>query len=139
MDNKAAVQTANTDFYKAIEAGAIERMDALWSHTDEVQCVHPGWDLLIGWARVRESWERIFESEQHMHIQPSEVRVSAWDNFAWVTCIENITVFQDNSFDTIQAAATNLFVRNGEKWLLVHHHASPIPMIVPDSASDTIQ
>jgi len=104
-----------------------------------VRCIHPGWDLLIGWARVRESWEQIFDSDQRMRIQPSEVRVSSADSFAWVTCVENITVFQEDSFDTVQAVATNMFVCHDERWLLVHHHASPIPMIVPDSASDTIQ
>jgi ketosteroid isomerase-like protein len=139
MDNKEAIQAANREFYRAIEAGAIERMDAVWAHTDEVRCIHPGWDLLIGWARVRESWEEIFDSDQRMRIQPSEVRISSADNFAWVTCVENITVFQEDSFDTVQAAATNLFIRHDDHWLLVHHHASPIPMIVPDSASETIQ
>ncbi len=139
METKEAVQAANIEFYKAIEAAMIERMEALWSHSEEVRCVHPGWDLLIGWGRVRESWERIFESDQRMRIHPSAVRVSTVEGFAWVTCIENITVFQDHSFDTVQAAATNLFIRHNDRWLLVHHHASPIPMIVPDTASDIIQ
>jgi hypothetical protein len=114
-------------------------MDKVWSHEDSVRCVHPGWDLIVGWARVRESWERIFASEQKMRISATEIFVFAADEMAWVSCIENITVFQETSFDTVQAAATNLFVWRDDQWLMIHHHASPIPLILPDSMSEIIQ
>lgn len=139
MEKNDAIKTANAEFYRAIEAAAIERMDKVWLHEESVRCVHPGWDLIAGWTRVRESWERIFASEQKMRISPTEIFVFAADEMAWVNCIENITVFQESSFDTVQAAATNLFIWRQDKWLMIHHHASPIPMILPDSTSDTIQ
>jgi hypothetical protein len=58
---------------------------------------------------------------------------------AWVICTENITIFNDSSFDSAQAVATNLFIRREGRWLMVHHHASPIPVIIPDDSSDIIQ
>jgi hypothetical protein len=58
---------------------------------------------------------------------------------AWVTCNENITVFAEDSFDSVQAVATNLYMRAGDSWRMVHHHASPVPAIVPDQSSDIIQ
>jgi ketosteroid isomerase-like protein len=74
-----------------------------------------------------------------MRAYPTDIVVQVEGNLAWVTCTENITVFDNASFDTAQAAATNLFLRRDGRWLMIHHHASPIPMIVPDTSSDTIQ
>lgn len=138
-DIRTQVETVNAAFYRALESGVLEDMDAIWAHEDWVRCVHPGWEMITGWARVRESWETIFEGEQHLRASASEVSVRVLGDLAWVSCLENITVFSESSFDSAQAAATNLFVRRGEGWLMVLHHASPIPMIIPDAASDVIQ
>jgi ketosteroid isomerase-like protein len=136
---KMLVEQANTDFYRALESGLLDRMDDVWVHEDWVRCVHPGWDLLIGWQRVRESWEMIFASGQKMRATPSDVWVYSEGGFAWVTCTENITVFNESSFDSAFASATNLFIRREGRWLMAHHHASPIPIVVSDNSPDTIQ
>lgn len=138
-DIRMQVEAANAAFYRALESGVLERMEAVWAHDEWVRCVHPGWEMIVGWARVRESWETIFEGGQHMRASPSEVSVRVLGDLAWVSCLENITVFNESSFDSAQAAATNLFVRHDAGWLMVLHHASPIPMIIPDAASDVIQ
>ena len=138
-DDKMLVEQANAAFYRALESGVLERMEEVWAHDDWVRCVHPGWEMIVGWPRVRESWEMIFESGQKLRATPSDVWVQAFGDFAWVTCTENITVFNESSFDSALAAATNLFVLRDGNWLMVHHHASPIPIVVPDNASETIQ
>lgn len=134
-----SVEQANAEFYRALESLDIERMDKVWTHEDRVRCVHPGWDMIYGWQRVRESWVRIFEGGQRMRITPSSVSAYTEGDFAWVTCTENVTVFDETSFDTAQAVATNLFVRREGGWLMIHHHASPIPVILPDSLSGIVQ
>jgi SnoaL-like protein len=138
-ESKISVEQANAAFYRALESGVIERMDEVWAHESWVRCVHPGWDMIIGWQRVRESWDMIFDGGQKMRASPSDVWVSITGDLAWVTCTENITVFNEASFDSAQAAATNLFINQNDRWLMIHHHASPIPVIVPDSSSDIIQ
>lgn len=136
---RQSVEEANKAFYRALDMGNIERMEEVWSHEEAVRCVHPGWDLIVGWPRVRESWARIFEGGQRMKVSPSDAWVQASGDFAWVTCTENITVFNEESFDTAQTVATNLFIRRGGRWLMVHHHSSPVPQIVPESDLETIQ
>jgi len=133
------VEAANTAFYRALESGSVEMMDQIWEHGDRVRCVHPGWEMIAGWTKVRESWTRIFESGQKMRVSPTDISIRGVGDLAFVTCTENIAVFDETSFDSAQAAATNLFVRNDGLWLMIHHHASPIPMLVPDTSSDTIQ
>jgi ketosteroid isomerase-like protein len=138
-ESRAAVEEANAEFYRALESGAIERMDDVWAHEEWVKCVHPGWDMIAGWPGVRESWVRIFESGQRLRASPADVTVFAAGDLAWVTCTENIVVFEGTSFDSAQAVATNLFVLRDGHWLMVHHHASPLPLVLPDTSSDIIQ
>src|SRR5262249_54611161 len=138
-ETRTNIREANSLFYRALESNNIERMDTIWAHEDWVKCVHPGWDAITGWNRVRESWARIFESGQKMRASATDVSIHTVGDFAWVTCTENITVFNDASFDSAQAAATNLFIYRDGRWLMVHHHASPVPFIVPDNSSDVIQ
>lgn len=138
-EERMEIERANLDFYRALESCLIERMEEVWAHDDSARCVHPGWDMVGGWPRVRESWEMIFSGGQKMHAAPTEVAIHVAGDIAWVTCTENITVFSDASFDSAQAVATNLFVRRNGRWLMILHHASPIPMIVADTSSDIIQ
>jgi hypothetical protein len=139
MKGTAEIEKANTAFYRALESGAIEQMDEVWAHENWVRCVHPGWNVVAGWHRVRESWEMIFDGGQRMRVSATDVSVQTAGEFAWVTCTENITVFGETAFDSAQAVATNLFIRREGRWLMILHHASPIPMIVADNSSDVIQ
>jgi ketosteroid isomerase-like protein len=139
LEDEKEIQAANAEFYAALEQASVDRMSGIWLHEDWVRCVHPGWDLIVGWRRVKESWERIFESEQALKVSPSEVWVHLSGELAWVTCTEHITVFNESSFDSVQAIATNMFVNRNGRWLIAHHHASPVPMVVPEVASETIQ
>ena len=59
-----ALRSANTRFYAAFESLDLAEMEAVWSHDDGVTCVHPGWDLLLGWDEVRERWARLFRARQ---------------------------------------------------------------------------
>ena len=118
----ADIEKANEAFYRALESNSTDEMDAIWAHDEWVNCIHPGWDRLTGWKAVRESWERIFESNQRMRAHASDIAVYRAGEMAWVTCTENITVFNEDSFDSIQAVATNLFVEREGR---LAHGSSP--------------
>jgi ketosteroid isomerase-like protein len=117
MNDKEAVLAANAAFYQAFEAGDPEAMAAVWSVGPLVACTHPGWTAIVGRDDVLESWARILEG--------SAGRVSCFDpipnvmgDAAFVTCGESV--------GSNLLAATNVFVREGGAWRLVHHHASPV-------------
>ncbi|HEY4682244.1 MAG TPA: nuclear transport factor 2 family protein [Candidatus Acidoferrales bacterium] len=130
-EDEEKVREANRRFYLALEGLDLERMDRVWLHDDSVKCVHPGWELLSGWEEVRESWARIFENTGRMQVIISNVEVQMLGDVAWVVCNEKITSTTDKGFDTALIQATNIFVRRGENWLMIHHHASPIPVTEP--------
>jgi len=127
MKPEERVLSANQQFYVALELLDLDAMDAVWLHEGWVTCVHPGWELLEGWEEVRESWRRIFENTQRMKVEISNVSVRVENSTAWVHCVEQVTSSFATGFSTAWVQATNLFVKRGEGWMMVHHHASPIP------------
>ena len=122
-----AVRAANQRFYAAFESLDIAEMEAVWAHDDAVQCVQPGWELLLGWDEVRGSWARIFANSKRVRIALSSVWVRIEGEVAWVACTEHVTTAFADGFDEATVQATNLFVLRQGAWLLVAHHASPLP------------
>ena len=47
-----AVAAVNDELYASVEARDIDRMSAVWDDDDDITCVHPGWPMLRGRARV---------------------------------------------------------------------------------------
>ena len=129
VNEEFAVAEANERFYAALESSDLGAMEEAWLHADWVKCVHPGWELIIGWDAICETWRRIFANSGGMRVSTKDVRIQISGAFAFVTCTENLAIFLDSSSAPVTAStiATNLFQRIDGAWLLVHHHASPTP------------
>jgi ketosteroid isomerase-like protein len=139
MDDKAAVQEVNAKFYEALSAQDLGAMEALWLHEPWVRCVHPGWEMLTGWQSIRKSWSNIFKNTTYLKIYASKVTIHTNEAVAWVVCTENIASAQDANYQTATALATNIYQRIGTRWLMVHHHASPVTVNAPVQTSESIQ
>lgn len=97
-------------------------MAAAWGAGEHVQCVHPGAGCIAGREAVLQSW-RVILGAGRVRVALEDVRVAAGEEQAFVTCVE--VVEADES--TGRVLATNVFERQGGRWKLVHHHASPLP------------
>ena len=122
-----AVRAANQRFYAAFESLNLAEMEAVWAHDDAVECVQPGWELLLGWEEVRERWARIFTNIKRVRVALSGVWVRVEGEVGWVACTARITTAFADGFDEATVQATNIFLRREDQWLLVAHHASPLP------------
>jgi ketosteroid isomerase-like protein len=122
------VEEANERFYRALENADLDEMSEVWLHEHWVKCVHPGWDLITGWEDVYQSWENIFSAPPGMRISATDVEIKIEGDFALVSCNENIALFLDSRSAPVSArtTATNLFHRIGDRWRMVHHHASQV-------------
>ncbi len=123
---EAAVVEANEGFYRAFETLDIDRMTAVWARDETVRCVHPGWALLQGWTGVMESWERIFDNATMMHFIITGTETSVEGDSAWVACTENLTQVMNGQVVESRVQTTNIFRRREGRWLMVHHHGSPV-------------
>jgi hypothetical protein len=115
----------------------------VWRQDEEVQCIHPGWPRLLGWQAVRDSWIRIFNNTRSMTFQITDTKVTVLGPAAWVVCVERITMVIDEEPQETRVLATNLFMREDDyptepRWLMVHHHGSPVfhPLEGTDEATE---
>ena len=124
---EADIVTANEAFYAAFRDEDVAAMDALWSQTAPVACVHPGWPALIGREQVMASWRAII-SNGAPPIRCGAARVLMLGDVAQVICEERI--------GDGRLIATNVFVREATGWAMVHHHASQVVAPAPTTADE---
>jgi ketosteroid isomerase-like protein len=126
VTDKEGISEANQRFYSAFETLDIEQMRAVWDEEYGVTCVHPGWPLIQGRGEVLQSWANIFTNTMVMQFTITEASVVVEGDWAWVVCTEGLRSVVDGRVTEGKIEATNVFRKRGERWLLVHHHGSPV-------------
>ena len=116
----------NQRFYDAFNKNDIELMIGVWLNDPISQCIHPGWDVLIGFENIMTSWQKIFAAAQDLEIKISHVDVTASENIAWVTCQENLFSIVSSGVQLSKVHSTNLFKMMNGEWKMILHHASPV-------------
>ena len=120
------VEAANARFYRVFERMSLPEMDAVWAHGPDVRCIHPGWRRIEGWEAVRASWEAIFAGGVEMRFSIGDVDIQVDGDLAWVTCTESILSDTRGTIGVTSLVATNVYRRERDDWLMVHHHASHV-------------
>lgn len=137
------IEDSNARFYKAFESLAIEKMEEVWKHSEDVICIHPGWEMFTSWTAIRESWARIFENTKKIEFFITNVKVKVFEKIAIVVCLENIdSDIENKNIVRTGIIATNIFekqnVNNNKynnEWLMVHHHGSTVANYMPPNVS----
>jgi ketosteroid isomerase-like protein len=119
------VEAVNDAFYDALRARDIEAMSRVWLPSPHVRCVHPRWELVVGWIDIRESWAELFASLEHVDVQLEDVHVEVAGRVAWVNLLAYTTLHTEEG-DIISASsiATNVFEIAEGEWKMVLHHSS---------------
>jgi len=138
-DERKALEELNELFYKALETLDMDAMERIWLHEGWVRCIHPGWDVLVGWHAVRHSWEEIFKNTRWMRVTPTSVDVRTLGEVGIVACSENITAKNEEDIGVAVAQATNVYQKGPSGWKLVLHHASQAPVRVTQPFSGRVQ
>ncbi|HLV22001.1 MAG TPA: nuclear transport factor 2 family protein [Polyangiaceae bacterium] len=125
MNPEDAVLDANAEFYRAFADKDLPAMKRLWSRSQLVACIHPGWHALFGRHDVMASWEAILTSEQTPRVECPDATAIVLGDSALVVCTE--------SLGGGELVATNLFVREGDAWKMVHHQAAPFSRDASDA------
>ncbi|MBL9033245.1 MAG: nuclear transport factor 2 family protein [Rhodospirillaceae bacterium] len=123
MSDLATLEFANGAFYEAFAAADLAQMTELWAASGPVFCCHPGWQPIQGRAAVLRSWAELFANSGPMPITHHLLARDTIGEMGVVCCLESVS---GHGF-----IATNLFVRDGKLWRLVHHHAGPFAGKLP--------
>jgi hypothetical protein len=126
MMNQATPEGANDYFYHAFEELSIQNMDKIWSHNEGSSCVHPGWELVVGWIAIRRSWIQIFDDTESIKIRVNTLRSRKHGKVAIIICLEDIQALVNGKRLKLGVVSTNIFEEAEAKWFLTHHHGSPL-------------
>ncbi|HUF87170.1 MAG TPA: nuclear transport factor 2 family protein [Thermohalobaculum sp.] len=113
-----AVLDANEAFYRAMRAGDLDAMEALWARGRQVSCTHPDGPAIFGRGAVMASWRMILR-HQPPEIHASEPQAIVTGRSAMVLCRERI--------GPIELMASNAWVREDGAWRMVNHQAAQVP------------
>jgi hypothetical protein len=132
------IENANDQFYDAFEKVSIGMMENIWSHNDDCICIHPGWEMFVGWLAIRESWMTIFANTENIKFTITNTKIKLYEEvFGVVTCVENIKMVLNEGKVFNGVVATNIFEYDGnqKRLLLVYHHGSLISDYLPPTNS----
>lgn len=120
MDSLAAGEAlaANQAFYAAFNARDLTAMADLWSDSDDVTCIHPGWDVLGGHSLVLESYAAIFGN-------PSQSKIVAGGESVALAGVAAVVVCHELAGGA-PLVATNVFRLEDGRWRVIHHQAGQV-------------
>ena len=134
MTESAAVLFANDAFYTAFANGDFDAMCETWADDDNLTCIHPGWAPLSGRDIVLDSWRAILSAPESPKIRCLEPQAHIMGETAYVIGYEQLSAGA--------LAMTNIFVRKGRLWRMIHHQAGPCqdaPQEQPVNETDHFQ
>jgi ketosteroid isomerase-like protein len=119
------VEEAGYSLYEAFSGKNIEAMAKVWSRSPYARCIHPGWDPVVGWQDIRQSWVDIFESIDEISFELTDIHVEVAGRIAWINLLAyaNVTTEDEGEFNTV-VVATTIFEESDGQWLIVLHHSS---------------
>jgi ketosteroid isomerase-like protein len=118
LDRSDEVLAINEAFYNAFNHHDTELMARLWANSDDVTCIHPGWNVLQGREDVLNSWRRILENPNQARVVTGGASVVFLDDVAIVICRELVA--------GSPLIATNIFINEDGDWKIVHHQSGPV-------------
>ncbi len=118
-----------TAYYDALGRADIEALMALWADDEEIVCIHPGGQRLVGHVVIRAIWEEIL-SRGALHISPRQLHATQNMLTAVHSIVEDIA-HPANVTSEVHVVATNVYMKTAQGWKIVMHHASVCPGAAP--------
>ena len=123
-------------FYEALNHADIDQLMACWAEEDDIVCVHPGGQRLIGSGAIRSAFEALF-ANGNVQATPEQVHKIVALASAVHHLSERIQVLTPQGEQTAWVTATNVYHKTPQGWRMVAHHASP--GMAPDSAGPGVR
>jgi ketosteroid isomerase-like protein len=139
----ATAEAAEEAFYDAMQRGDLAAMMALWGDDDDVVCVHPNGQRLVGMPAIRESFAAIF-AHGGLDVRRADLHVHQGTMLSVHNLIEKIVVRQGNGTRLAECVATNAFIKTSAGWRIVLHQSAQAasepasPHEVPDEPPGTL-
>jgi ketosteroid isomerase-like protein len=125
-----AVKAAVYAIYAALSARDMGMMEPLWVHNSDVVVVNVRNKVpSIGWDACKKNWQSVFDAYSEVRAVPEHApHIQFLHGVASATSV--IAVQGKNKAGqplSLSVLSTQIFVKPGDRWLAVAHHASRVP------------
>ncbi len=133
VDETRAVEAATAKFYTGLNdmfAGDIGLLEETWSHADDITCLGPTGDFLVGWNAMHDAWQDEAAMNLGGKVEPYETRIVVGDDLAFSQCYEK-GANRDAEGRNVQVSirATNVFRKENGEWKMISHHTDLLPFL----------
>ena len=126
-----AVKAANAAFYTALSARDAKAMEGLWANKPYVVNIGPASKTItVGFEdAVAKYWTNAFTNVfSELNVTMTATQMQTDGKMAWVVGTETAKLkTKAGEAREFTAFVTNVFEKDGAKWLMVSHHAGILP------------
>lgn len=135
----ATPEDVESALYDAIHRQDLDALMACWCEEEEVVCVHPTGQQLVGHAAIRESWQGVLSTTSFRIVVTP---IAHWQGMVMAVHhqLEMLLVGKDETPHG-PLHITQTFIRGAHGWRLVSRHASAAADpgdVMPESSSHTL-
>jgi ketosteroid isomerase-like protein len=126
-----ALMDAEMGFYDALNRlfkGEMEPMERVWSRSDDVTYLSPTGEFLVGRDRVMAAWRSQAQQKLGGSVEPRDIHIFL-ERDAQLGVAQNFEHATGQTVGTFTIRATNVFRKEGGRWMMVSHHADVIPAL----------
>ena len=116
-------EDAEEAFYEAIGRADLDALMSVWTEDEEIVCIHPTGQRLIGAQAIRESWRAIFAGNQRLSVHLRR-NVQWKGGLLAVHSVTETLYIGDEPTPHGPMLSTNVFQRGADGWRLLSHHTS---------------
>lgn len=121
-------------FYEAIARGDLTALMSVWADDEEIVCIHPTGQRLIGAAAIRDSWRMIFANNSRLTVRLS--RGVRWNGMLMAVhnVVETLYIGSEQKAHG-PMLSTNIYQRGANGWRMLAHHSSTADRELASTAS----
>lgn len=122
QENYISPDEAEAAFYAAFSHCDKKAMGEVWAE-DDVVCIHPGSNVIVGYDAVMRSWTNIFSNAGLPGIAVNVIK-RIHDVTLAVHLVEEVIATGENAY--VSVLATNVYRKYEHGWFMVGHHSAVV-------------
>ncbi len=116
-------EDAEDAFYDAIGRADLDALMGVWADEEEIVCIHPTGQRLVGTRAIRESWRSVLTNNPRLSVRVQ--RGVVWKGgLLSVHSVFEMLYLGDEPTPHGPMLSTNVFQRGADGWRLIAHHTS---------------
>ena len=116
-------EDAEDAFYEALGRADLDALMNVWADDEDIVCIHPTGQKMLGARAIRENWRRIFASNSRFTVHITHKL--CWESaLLSVHSVSEMLYLGNEKTPHGPMLSTNVFMRGAKGWRLLSHHTS---------------